>query len=359
MTDVIVYDSALLKVDKYYEQGILDLALNASKQVINEQIKIDAIILANAYSEKTTDQVLLSTKLANSLGIKGLTLRVESGDASGGAAIATAYYMIKSGIIKTALVVGVEKLGDFPGHYLNEIISQNLDEKFSYRIGLIPQAYSALRMKMYMKKYNVDYNYFIEWPYLMHKYGAENPYAFLRFQADKNTISNSQLVSDPLRLFDTSPRADGAAAILLGSDDLKIKSDTKVRIVSVSHSNSEFSLLEMPAVRDSFNQVKDFKPDMLEIHDSYSINAALILEELGLERGKSLLMLDSLQVNYSGGLKARGYPGGATGVYQVAEEFMQLTSRFPGKRAVGEKATVISTDELGTSSYVINLQRCQ
>lgn len=358
MSNVFIYDSSLIKVDKYYEQGLVDLAINAAKQVISDGVKVDALLIANAYSEKTSDQVLLSTKIANSLGIKGFTTRIESGDASGGAAIATAYYMIKSGVIKTALVIGVEKLGDFPGHYLNEILSQNLDEKFSYRLGLVPQAYSALRMKMYMKKYNVDYNYFIEWPYLMHKYGAENPYAFLRFQADKNTIINSQLVSDPLRLFDTSPRADGAAVVLLGSEDSNIKSEAKVKINSVAHSNSEFNVLEMPAVRDAYNQLKDFKPDMLEIHDSYSINAALILEELGLERGKSLLMLESLQVNFSGGLKARGYPGGATGVYQVAEEYMQLTSKFPGKRAFGERALIISTDELGTSSYAIALERC-
>lgn len=355
---MIVYDSALLKIDRYYEQGLLDLAISSARQLVGDQAQIDALIIANAYSEKTADQVLVSTKLANSLGIKGLTLRVENGDASGGAAVATAYYMIKSGIIKTALVVGVEKLADFPGHYLNEVISQNLDEKYSYRIGLIPQTYSALRMKMYMKKYNVDYDYFAEWPYLMHKYGAENPYAFLRFQTDKKTILNSQLVSDPLRLFDTAPRADGAAAVLLASSELNIKAETKVKITSVAHSNSEFNFLEMPAVRDAYYQVKDFKPDMLEIHDSYSINAALILEELGLEKGKSLSMLDTLQLNFSGGLKARGYAGGATGIYQVAEEFMQLTSKFPGKRASGEKAMVISTDELGTSSYVINLQRC-
>ncbi|ARM76487.1 thiolase family protein [Acidianus manzaensis] len=358
MVEVLIQDSSMLKVDKHYEEGLLDLAIKASKEILNDQLKIDALIVSNSYSEKTADQVLLSTKLANSLGINTLTFRIENGDASGGAAISTAYYMIKSGMIKTALVVGVEKLGDFPMHFVNDIISQNLDEKFSYREGLIPQSYSALRMKMYMKKYNVDYDYFTEWPYLMHKNGAENPYAFLRFQADKKTISTSQVVSDPLRLFDTSPRADGAAAILMTSDDVNLKTEGKVKIASITSANSEFNVLELPAVREAFNKTKDFKPEILEIHDSYSINAALILEEIGLEKGKSLSMLDSIQVNFSGGLKSRGYPGGATGIYQIAEEYMQLTEKFPGKRASGERGTVISTDELGTTSYIINLQRC-
>ncbi|AWR97723.1 thiolase family protein [Acidianus sulfidivorans JP7] len=358
MTEVLIQDASMIKVDKYYEEGLLDLAIKASKEIASNETKIDAIIVSNAYSEKTADQTLLATKLASSLGINALTFRIENGDASGGAAISTAYYMIKSGMIKTALVIGVEKLGDFPGHYVNEVISQNLDEKFSFREGLIPQSYAALRMKMYMKKYNVDYDYFVEWPYLMHKNGAENPYAFLKFQADKKTISTSQIISDPLRLFDSSPRADGAAAILMTSDDVKLRTDSKVKINSVSSAISSFNILELPAVREAFNKTKEFKPEILEIHDSYSINAALILEEIGLEKGKSLSMLDTIQVNLSGGLKARGYPGGATGIYQIAEEYMQLTEKFPGKRASAERGTVISTDELGTTSYIINLQRC-
>lgn len=355
MTDVLVYDSSMIKIDRYYEKNLVDLVAEVMSK-FNSQIKPDAVIIANAYSETTVNQVLLASKISSMLGFSGFTIRIENGDASGGAAIETAYYMIKSGLVKSVLLIGVEKMGDFPTSYLNEIIAENLDEKFGYREGLTLQPFAALQMKQYMKTYGVDYDYFTQWPLAMHKYGSENPFAYLKFQVDKKTIEESQIISEPLRLFDTSPRADGAAAVLLTNEEFK--PEIKVKITDVSSAVSEFTTLSMPAVRQAYSRFREYKADFMEIHDSYSINAALILEEIGFEKGKSLNMLDSIQVNYSGGLKSRGYPGGATGIYQLAESFMQLAGSFPGKRAQGEKGVVISTDDLGTSAYVIGLKRC-
>ncbi|AWR94921.1 thiolase family protein [Acidianus brierleyi] len=353
---------SMLKVDRYYETNLTNLSVAAAKEIIEnlkDSFKPDILIFANSYSEKTSNQVLLSTKLTNILGYSVPSFRIENGDASGGAAIFTAYNLIKSGEIKSALIIGSEKLSDFPSNYLNEILTENMDEEFSERLGILPQSFAALQMKTYMKKYNVDYDYFSNWPYFMHKYGSENPYAYLKFAVDKKTILDSQLISEPMRLFDTAPRADGAAAILVTNDEIARKlTDSPVKISKVTSSTADIKIGEIPSLKEAYNKLGKFNPDLIEIHDSYSIYAALILEELGFTKGKSLSELDNLPINYSGGLKSRGYPGGATGIYQIAEATMQLLGNFPGKRVPSsEKALVISMDDLGNTTYLTQLTR--
>ncbi|QKQ99301.1 thiolase family protein [Metallosphaera tengchongensis] len=361
MTDAYVSGASMIKVDKYYESNAIDLAIAAVSQLEDQLTtkKPDMLFLANAYSESTEEQVLLANKLARTLGYEIPAFRVESGDSSGGSAIYSAYLAVKSGIAKSVLVVGTEKLSDFPTSHLNDIISQNLDEEFSYRSGVVPQAYAAIQMKMYMKEYGVPREYFAEWPYHMHKYASENPFAYLKFPVEKEAILSSQIVSEPLRLFDTAARSDGASAVLITNHEIGKKiSETPVKIEGVEMFTSHFDYRQLKAVQGALKPWREFRPDFYEIHDSYSVTAAMILEELGLERGKSLYMLDQIQVNYSGGLKARGYPGGATGVYQVAEGFMQLAGIFKGKRVRdANRGLVISADELGSVAITIGLSR--
>jgi len=361
MSEVFVTGASILKVDRYYENNIIDLAIGAISGLA-EEISIvhpDILILANAYSESATEQVLLSEKIASSLGLRVPAIRTEQGDASGGSAIFTAYSFLKSGIAKSVLIVGAEKLSDFPTNHLNDILAENLDEEYSYRIGMTQSSYAALQMKLYMKTYGVGYDYFAEWPYQMHKNASENHYAYLKFQVDKDTIMKSQIISDPIRLFDTAARADGAAAILLTNGELARKfSESKVKVENVYGSSFGYSMRELVAVREAWLPWRDFKPNFIEIHDSYSVIAAMILDEIGFERGKSLYNIADSQVNLSGGLKARGYPGGATGVYQLAEAYMQLTGTFKGKRAKNaERGAVVSTDDLGKVAYTIGLSR--
>ncbi|MCH1771260.1 MULTISPECIES: thiolase family protein [Metallosphaera] len=359
--NVFVATGSTLRIDRYYENSLLDLAIAAVSELEEElsEHKPDVLLLANAYGESTEEQVQLAGKLARALGYRIPAIRVENGDASGGSAIYSAYSLVKSGTAKSVLVVGAEKLGDFPASHLNDILAENLDEEFSYRAGVIPQAFAAIQMKLYMKRYNVPREYFAEWPYLMHKYASENHYAYLKFPVDKETILSSQVVSDPLRLFDTAARADGASAVLITNEEVARKvSEAPVKVEGVSFSTAGVNLRELLSVRDAVSPWREFKPDFYEIHDSYSVTAAMILDELGLERGKSLLHLDQVQVNYSGGLKARGYPGGATGVYQVAEGYAQLTGTFKGRRVKdARRGLVVSMDDLGSVAVTVALSR--
>lgn len=367
MVEVRIVGYATYKIDRHYNLGLRDLAVAVFedlKSKLKEFVKPDIVIVANAYAEAINHQAFLGGKIPSYLGLNSKSLRVEVGDGSGGSAIFTAYSLLKSEIAKTVLVLGIEKLSDYPSKYLNETLSYNLDEEYGYQTGLVPHAYAALLMKRYMKNYGVDYSYFANWPIYMHSNAVENPYAYLRFPAKLDAVISSQVVSEPLRLFDLGARGDGAAAVYLTTDEISSKlSDeyTKVEYVTAATSDISFDPL-LPSVKSIGIEARDIikGSEIAEIHDSYSILAALQLEALGLgEEGKSLSTLNSLiPINYSGGLKARGYPGGATGVYQVAEIHQQLLGEFPGKKVSGaERGFVLSTDDLSRVSYFIYLRR--
>ena len=362
---VAVAEVSLIKVDRYYEYSEKDLVIEAYKQLetkVKERIKPDVVIVSSGYIESIGKSNLSAVKFSNSLGFKGVkAFRVENGD-NGGAAIYTAYSLLKSGLASSVLLIGIDKFSDLNSKQVNDYTAANLLYDYEYHLGLTVHSHAAILAKLYMKKYNVPYEYFANWAIKMHEYAVENPNAYLRFKADLKTIVSSQLIAEPLRLFDIAARADGASIVLLTEDSLAKKyTDTPVTLDGIAGATSDYSYdLTLPAIRLAMKEL-NYKIDdktVIELHDSYSIIAALELEELGLgERGKSLEQLDSFQVNYSGGLKARGYVGGATALYQLSEVAMQLRGDFKGKRAVGEKGIVVSTDDLVNSSFIISLTR--
>ncbi|WP_272585102.1 thiolase family protein [Sulfolobus acidocaldarius] len=343
---VSIVGCGLTKLDRYYELSEKDLVSEAYKQLITkikEYDQPDIVIVSSGYIDVLGKNILSSYKISSGLGLQNTkVMRIENGD-NGGASILTAYSFIKSGVAKKVLLIGIDKFSDYPSKYVNEYLSYNLDNDYTYHVGITPHAYSALLMKRYMKKYNVDYEYFTKWPIKMHQNASENPLAYLKFKVDKNTVVNSQIVSDPLRIFDVGARADGASVVLVTADEVaKRYFDSPVKIDGIVGNIGAMNLSDpsLPSVAKARNELGDLpKRDVVyEIHDSYSIMAALEIEELKLaERGKGLDVVDSLDINLSGGLKARGYIGGGTAIYQLGEVFLHLTNQFKGKSANAEK----------------------
>jgi len=163
------------------------------------------------------------------------------------------------------------------------------------------------------------------------------------------TYARAGMVAAPLNMFDAAPPADGAAALLLTRSEL-LPANEHARLVRVLGSGSASDMLSLHDRRDllSFDaarrsvdialkraNVTREQISFFEYHDAYSIYAALSLESAGFaERGKGWQMardgeiaLDGkLPCATMGGLKARGFPGGATGVYQAVEAVLKLKS---------------------------------
>ena len=190
---------------------------------------------------------------------------------------------------------------------------------------------------------------------------------------------NSQKVADPLKLLDCSPISDGAAAVVLCSEEkAKQLSDSPIWITGSGHATDSISLhdreslTEIKATRiaaqQAFSQAKITSEQigMAEVHDCFTIAEILGIEDLGfVEKGKGGVFTEDGQtaiggkiaVNPSGGLKAKGHPVGASGIAQAVEAALQLRGEANGRQTNAENALIHSVGGSGGSAVVHVLAR--
>ncbi len=352
MRRVYAVGASLIRIDEYWGESLDSMASQLVDGLISlAPPKIDAVFVANAFGEVLQSQSNLGAIIAEDLGLTGVAAyRVEAGEASGAAALHAAYQSIGAGLADTVLVVGVEKLSDASPEEATAALS--LSERYDY-VGYqgIPQlAIASMMYGHYLRRYEVPQEMVAQIPVLMHEHAVNSPHAQYRFKISLESVLSSPPVAEPLRRLECAGLGDGAAALLLCSSDALsgIRHDEVVELAGMACSTDVVTPfdredpLRLGAASRAFEEAlaragtdrKELK--VLEIHDSYSILGCLILESIGLsEPGKSGLDVKrgkyglggELALNTFGGLKARGHPCGATGVYQAVEVFLQLTGR--------------------------------
>ncbi|MHB8567458.1 MAG: thiolase C-terminal domain-containing protein [Nitrososphaerales archaeon] len=350
MSSVYVADIGLTKVGDHWNRSISELAFDAAKTILhNSSVGTEAIIVANAYSELTSSQAALGPLISDALELEGAeAFKVESAGASGGAAIHVAYNLIKSGQVKSALVVGVEKMRDLDPTRL--VLAQGLSEHadISQFFGISFASMNALLARLYMKHFGVDREKLSSFPVLAHKNSSTVEHAQFKRKFSVEEVSRSEVISDPLRVLDCAPVGDGAACALLTCGDDLSENARGVEIVASETSSSKVNFFEREdafhlaasdaatkkALRSAHLTMDGL--DFFEIHDTYSATTALIVESIGLaKRGHSCMdaaagkfdLAGKHPISTFGGMKARGYPVGGAGIYQLCEAYLQLTKK--------------------------------
>jgi len=362
---VYIVGVGLTKVSRHFDKSLIDLFAEASLKALEEAgvepRDLDAVVVGNMLANSLGSQDSLGALLATSIGARyKAAFHVKAACGSGGVAVYTGYSLVASGLADLVLVGGVEKMTDYPTPVITTALAQAGEAEYEVFYGASFAAFNALMMRLYMEKYGVSRDEMSEWPVMMHANAEKNPYAQIRRRISREDVAKSRVVADPIRLLDSSPIGDGAAAVLLASENglkkLGKKPDVLVEIAgvglavdTVELSNRE-ELDAIPALRyaalQAYNMagIEPKKLDVVEVHDAFTITGILSLEALGLaEKGKAAKLVaegrfhpgDKPVANPSGGLKARGHPVGATGVYQVAEITMQLRGDFPGVKVEG------------------------
>ncbi len=350
MTDVVIAGVGQTPVGEHWDTSLRELALHAIEAAIQDAggIQPQALFVGNMLSPIVSGQAHLGALIADFSGFTGHeALTVEGAGASGGLALRQAYMLVAAGAAEAALVIGVEKLTDQTGNEVEAAISTAVDSDYEAVQGLTPTAQSALLMRRYLHEFNLSHDSFAGFPVVAHANGVNNPNAMFRRAIKVASYQRAGMISDPLNMFDIAPGADGSAALLLTRRDLLPPSFSHplVRISGSSSVIDTLALHDRPdpltfqAARLSAERacrqagILPADIDLFELFDAYSIYAALSLEAAGFaERGQGWqlaqneeLNLDgSLPISTFGGLKARGNPGGATGVYQVVEAVLQL-----------------------------------
>ena len=217
--------------------------------------EIDSVILSTAYIERTGVQVHATPFLFNTMGIypSKLSLRVENMCGSGTTAIRTAWWAIASGYTDMVLCVGVEKLL-IPSHeeiFLNAALGA--DKEWDAAFGPTPPAYFALAAQVHMRRYGTTEEQLALVSLKNHTHALKTPYAH-HYESYKKkgpvtmeTIMNSRPIAPPLKLYDCSTNTDGAAAVIIASEEKAKKLTDKPCLLYTSPSPRDLSTSRMPS----------------------------------------------------------------------------------------------------------------
>jgi acetyl-CoA C-acetyltransferase len=309
--------------------------------------KADAIYVGNALSGELTGQEQVGALVADFAGLTGTeAVRVEAAGASGGAAVRLGYLAVASGVHDTVIVTGVEKMSDLPGPAVEEALVTSTDEEYEAIHGLSLVALHALLMRRYMHEYDLERSDFAHFSVNAHRNAVHNPCAMYRRPITVQAFERAKLVADPISLLDSAPGADGAATVILCSEDVAgDRARSSVEIIGSALATDAVALHDRPnplflraahqSAQKAYAQA-GAGPEQIgifELHDAFAILAALSLEACGFAgdgQGVRLAMEGEIAlegrtpISTMGGLKARGYPLGASGVYQIVELVQQL-----------------------------------
>lgn len=372
MTDVSIIGIGQTEVKEHWNTSIRHLSWYAIEAALDDAhiSKVDAIYVGNMLAGSISGQNHLGALVADFAGLRGLeSVTVEAADASGGAAMRQAVLAVKSGLVDVALVVGVEKMTDATGAPVTAATASALDADYEAIHGLTPAGVGALMMRRYMHDYDVTIEEFAGFSVNAHANGSLNPLAMFRNRLKAERFAGAPQVATPVSLFDAAPLGDGAAAVIVTRTEKALDMVPQpVQVVGSAIATDTLALhdrrdpvwlraAELSAQKALAQAgVTPDDIDLFELHDAYTVMAALSLEAAGFaERGQGWQLARDgeigrdgrIPISTFGGLKARGNPPGASGVYQVVEAARHLRGQAGDNQIDG--AQVAMTQNLGGS----------
>ncbi|WKZ47365.1 MAG: thiolase domain-containing protein [Anaerolineales bacterium] len=369
MTEVIIAGIGQTEVGEHWDIGLRDLAFAAIQDAVKDSggLKPQSLFVGNMLAPNLSNQAHLGALIADYAGLLGIeAVTIEAAGASGGAALRQGYLAVKSGLVDVALVVGVEKFTDKVGSGVDAALATTGDADFESVQGMTPAAQAALLMKRYMHEYDVPADGFAGFALTAHANGVANKNAMFRKAIKPETYAKAEMISDPLNMFDMAPNADGAAAIVLTRQDL-LPSNFSHPLVKIAGSASSSDTLALHDRKDmlyfdtpQISAGKAMKQvgavlediDLFEYHDTFSVYAALQLEAVGFAiKGKGWRLAADGEINRTGkipcatmgGMKARGFAGGASGVYQAVDAATQLQGRAEANQIPNARTALIQS----------------
>lgn len=360
MRKVAILGIGQTKVDEHWDKSLREIGGEAAFAAMQDagMESVDALYVGNMLSSMVSGQNQLGTFFGDWIGLwKQEAVKIEAACGSGAAAFRSALMAVASGDTDSALVVGVEKMTDKAGRDVTSALATAADADYEAEQGVSFVGLNALVMRRYMHEFGWKHEDFAPFSINAHANAMHNPFARLHENVTVEKFEKSSMVATPINLMDASPIGDGAAAAIIVPAE-KVMREPKIIVAASAaatdtigvHSRRDPLFLQAAyASSKKAYEMAGITPadiDLFELHDAFSIMAALSLEASGFaERGQGVrLGLENrispqgdLPVCTRGGLKARGHPVGATGMYQIVEIVQQLRGECGGTQVDGAK----------------------
>ncbi len=381
MRDVYIVGVGQTPVNKLPDSRGRDLAVRAVQAAMADAglsaDQLDAMFVGNMMSGILERQQQLGGLIADYAGFAGLeAVTVEAACASGGAAARVAWQMLAGGMHDVVMVCGLEQMTHVDRPTVTQALATAADWELEGNAGESFLSLNARLMRAYIDHWRVPAKAFAPFSITAHHNALTNPNALFHKEIGLETYLDSRVIIEPLRLYDVSPLCNGAAALVLAAGDAAkrlMQGRAQVRIAASAAATAPVALsrrgshLTLEAVetssRKAFSQagLRHADIDLFELHDAYTIMSALTLESAGFTapgtatqfaaEGRIALSGD-MPISTLGGLKARGHPVGATGVYQLVDAYHQLTGSA-GPNQVRDPGVAMVQNIGGTGATVV------
>jgi acetyl-CoA C-acetyltransferase len=292
--------------------------------------------------------------------------------ASGSAAIRTAWMSIKAGVHDVVAVIGCQKMTELATAEILALMGRVGEVQWESIFGTTFPGYYALFAERHMHEFGTTREQLLQVAVKNHYYGARNPNALFRKEITIEKALASDDVASPFQVYDCCANADGAACVILASEE-RAKAVTKktVWLDGMACATASMSVLRRPnlvglpsaekAGADAY-KMAGIGPDdvkVAEVHDCFTIAEIMAYEDLGFckkgEGGPFIADREpyiggKVAVNVDGGLKAKGHPIGATGVSMTYEIARQLRGEC-GERQVPDADVGLTHNVGGIGQY--------
>jgi len=283
------------------------------------------------------------------------SFRVEAACATGSAGVRTGWSLIRAGLAEVVLVIGAETMTHVGSPMATEWMARAEDTRWEYPFGITFPGFYALMATRHMHEFGTSRVQLSMVAVKNHKYGALNPFAHLQKEVSLEEAMKSVPICHPLNLYDCCLISDGAAAVVMASEERARKiSDTPVWITGLGSASDTMMIAERPSLvgltasqiaGEQAYKMAGVTPNDIDVactHDCFTIAEIMSYEDLGfckkgeggkfIEEGQSYIG-GKVPINVDGGLKSKGHPLGATGVSMTVEIVKQLRGEA-GKRQV-------------------------
>jgi len=357
-----------------WRKSLRQLFVDAALEAINNSgvDRLDSLYVGCMSSGLFVGQEHVGALMADYLGMPGLpALRVESACASGGLAVRQAFIEVACGMSEIIMAAGVEKMTDCSGSDATFALATAADQEYEVFHGATFPGLYAMMAHAHMDEYGTTREMLSAVSVKNHKNGAKNPAAQYPFEVTPEQVAKSVMIADPLRILDCSPITDGAAAVIVTTEEVAKKlGKPYIKVLGSGAATDYMQLAQRDdmttikaatlaagrALKMAGKTIKDVQ--FAEVHDCFTIAEIVLLESIGLyEPGKAgpatlageTALDGKFPVNSSGGLKSKGHPVGATGVAQVVEVYKQLTGQAENGRQISGSPKIGMTQNMGGS----------
>jgi len=369
------------KHDKDYPDFAKEAGERALADATIKYSEVDQVVCSYCYGDSTCGQ-----RAAYQLGMTGVPVyNVNNNCASGASGLFMARQFVAGGLSECVMALGFEKME--PGSLGSKFQDRTnpMDKHMMKMMELhefVPAPPAAQMFgnagREHQKRYGTKPETFAKIAYKNHKNSVLNPYSQFRDEYSLDQILNAPTVHAPLTKLQCCPTSDGAACVIVASEDFVKKHGLEgqaIEIVGMAMKTDtpdvfeEGSMMKIvgfgmtrAAAEDAYKQagIKPTDINVLELHDCFSANELITYEALKLcPEGKAEEFIEKggndyggqVVVNPSGGLISKGHPLGATGLAQCAEMCWQLRNEC-GQRQVKD-AKVAASHNLGLGGAVV------